>query len=218
MRPLLAEQGAALWTPTYTGVGERSHLLGSGLDVDLDLDTHIADMVQVLEYEDLREVVLVAHSYGGMVATGVLDRVPDRIRSIIYLDAFVPGDGQSLLDLLPDEVASAMRAAAEGARTVPPNPVPPDTDPVDVEWITQRRGPQPLDTFTQPLQLTSDTSSHPRSYIYCLRSAPGDVFGRFAEAARGDPAWAYREIDASHSPHVTAPAALRDLLLELAKR
>src|SRR3954468_5215719 len=95
MRPLLRAAGHELRTPTYTGLGERAHLASSAVD----LDTHIADVTGVLEMEDLRDIVLVAHSYGGMVATGVADRARERIAQLIYLDAFVPRDGQSLFDL-----------------------------------------------------------------------------------------------------------------------
>ena len=100
MRPRLRERGHELWTPTYTGLGERVHLASS----DVKLDTHIEDVVKVFEFEDLRDVILVGHSYGGMVATGVADRIPDRISQVIYLDAFVPRNGESLFDLaVPDD-------------------------------------------------------------------------------------------------------------------
>ena len=95
MRPLLRAAGHELWTPTYTGLGERAHLASPAVD----LDTHIKDIIGVLEMEDLRDVVLIGHSYGGMVATGVADRARERIAQLIYLDAFVPKDGQSLFDL-----------------------------------------------------------------------------------------------------------------------
>jgi len=134
MRPLLQERGHVLHTPTYTGLGERAHLASR----DVTLQTHIADVLGTLEFEDLRDVVLVGHSYGGMVATGVADRARVRLRCIVYLDAFVPRDGQSLLDLLPAEMRERMREAArtsgEGWR-VPPNPVPPDTSEADLAWL-----------------------------------------------------------------------------------
>jgi pimeloyl-ACP methyl ester carboxylesterase len=215
MHPRLAAQGIRLVAPTYTGLGERSHLAHEGID----LSHHVTDVVQVLDYERLDDVVLLGHSYGGMVATGVADRVPERIRQVIYLDAFVPADGESLLDLLPAEAAAGTRAAAmsphgEGWR-VPPNPPPPDTSDADLAWITPRRRPQPLRTFTEQLRLAPPARPLPRSYIYCTRTGPGDVFGRFAAAAREGSDWVYREIDASHSPHITAPDALTALLVEL---
>ncbi|MGZ3359941.1 MAG: alpha/beta fold hydrolase [Xanthobacteraceae bacterium] len=123
MRPLLRADGHELWTPTYTGLGERAHLASPAID----LDTHIADVIGMLEMEDLRDVVLIAHSYGGMVATGVADRVRERIAQLVYLDAFVPRDGQNLFDLQPVEARTRMRELArtdgEGWR-LPPTPMP----------------------------------------------------------------------------------------------
>lgn len=211
MRALLRSQGHELFTPSHTGLGERSHLAHP----DIDLDTHINDILSVLAYEDLRDVVLIGHSYGGMVATGVADRAADRIAHLVYLDAFAPRDGQSLFDLIGPEGQRLTREAAmrlgEGWR-VPANPLPPDTDPADVEWATPKRVMQPIRTFQQQLKLTGAVDRLPRSYIYCTRAAPGDVFRQFADRARKDPAWQYREIDASHNPHITAPIALVDVL------
>src|SRR5262245_57213749 len=99
MRPLMAASGHQLVTPTYTGLGERRHLSAP----TVTLNTHIDDVLGVLETEDLTDVTLVGHSYGGMVATGVADRARDRIRRLVYLDAFVPGDGQCMFDLQPPE-------------------------------------------------------------------------------------------------------------------
>jgi pimeloyl-ACP methyl ester carboxylesterase len=211
MRPLLRGAGHELWTPTYTGLGERAHLASPAVD----LDTHIADVIGVLDMEDLRDIVLIGHSYGGMVATGVMDRVRDRIAQVVYLDAFVPRDGQCLLDLQAAEVRDRMRELArtsgEGWR-VPPNPMPPDTLEADVAWAAGRRLPQPLKTFETPLRLTAGTPSPPRSYIYCKRIGPTDVFRQFAERAQRESGWRHFEIDASHNPHITAPQALLALL------
>jgi len=215
MHPLLAARGHRLVTPTYTGLGERAHLARRGID----LEAHIADVLAVLHYEDLRDVVLVGHSYGGMVATGVADRVPQRVAQRVYLDAFVPRDGQALFDLVPSEHRTAMRKAAseqgEGWR-IPPNPVPDDTSEADRAWILPRRVMQPLASFEQALRLSGAADHLPRSYIYCRRAAPGDVFRQFAERARSEPGWRVHELDASHSPHVTAPEALADLLARIA--
>ena len=107
MHPLMQAAGHRLLTPTYTGLGEREHLAATAVD----LETHIRDILNVIRYEDLRDIVLLGHSYGGMVATGVADRARDRVAQLIYLDAFVPRDGQSLLYL--NEVArSRMQEAA----------------------------------------------------------------------------------------------------------
>ena len=162
MRPLLRAAGHEMWTPTYTGLGERAHLAIPSID----LDTHIADMTGVLEIEDLRDVALIGHSYGGMVATGVADRARVRVSQVIYVDAFVPKDGQSLVDLVGEEAAAicAMvretRARAGAFRRCRCRP-------------THRRktsdgprrcaGPQPIETFETRLRLTGQGATLPRS-------------------------------------------------------
>jgi pimeloyl-ACP methyl ester carboxylesterase len=217
VRPLLRKTGHEVFTPTYTGLGERAHQIRRSIN----LDTHIGDVLAVLEYEDLRDIVLVGHSYGGMVATGVADRAIDRVAKLVYIDAFVPEDGQSAFDLLP-EAARASRQ--EAARTqgdgwlLPPNPTPADTSPEDVAWITPRRRWQPIATFTQRIVLENPAPTRlPRTYIYCTRTTPEDTFGQFARKFRNDPAWRLFEIDASHSPNITAPEALARLLDECAR-
>jgi pimeloyl-ACP methyl ester carboxylesterase len=155
-----------------------------------------------------------------MIATGVADRVPERIAKLIYVDAFVPENGQSLFDLLP---APARASRQELARTkgdgwlLPPNPTPPDTSPEDIAWITPRRRWQPIGTFTQPLVLNGAGAHLPRTYIYCTRTPSDGTFGQFARRFKSDPAWTYFEIDASHSPNVTAPEALAHLLDKIAR-
>ena len=209
MRPLMRAAGHEFFTPTYTGVGERAHLANP----DIDLDTHIRDVIGVLEFEDLRDVVLVGHSYGGMVATGVADRASARIAQLIYLDAFAPEDGQCLLDYVGEHGKKMRQAAADGWR-VPPNPMPPDTAPADVEWAAPKRMPQPIKTIATPLQL-SGKALPPRSYIYCKRAAPGDPFRQFAARAQRE-GWRYFELDASHNPHITMPEELAALFGEIA--
>jgi pimeloyl-ACP methyl ester carboxylesterase len=214
MRPLIADLGATLVTPTHTGLGERSHLVAP----TVDLATHVQDVCQVLEYEDLRDVILIGHSYGGMVATGVAARRPERVAALVYVDAFVPEARQSLIDLLPADAGEAMRARADAEGDgwlVPPNPMPPDTPEDDVAWASPRRVPQPLATFTQPLE-EAPPEDMPRAYVYCTMAAPGDVFGGFATRAREDEHWAYRELVASHNPHITVPAELAATLQDLA--
>lgn len=214
MHPLMRAAGHELVTPTYTGLGERGHLANPAID----LDWHIADMLGVLEMEDLSDVVLVGHSYGGMVATGVADRARDRIVKLVYLDAFAPREGQCAFELVPEAAAARMRelteADGEGWR-IPPNPPPPDTPEEDIAWVTPRRLPQPIKTFEQPLTLHGGPLTLPTSYIYCQRYGPGDVFAQFAERARTE-GWPLFEIDASHNPHITAPEELRDILIGIA--
>jgi pimeloyl-ACP methyl ester carboxylesterase len=215
MRPLMRAAGHELVTPTYTGIGERSHLAHAGIDLNL----HIDDVLQVLKFEDLSDVVLIGHSYGGMVATGVADRAPERIRHLVYLDAFAPKNGEAAMSLQPEAVRlrmmEAVRTQGDGWR-VPPNPMPPDTAEADVAWAMPKRVMQPVKTFQQPIALTGAVDKLPRSYVYCTRSGPGDVFRQFAQRAQSEPGWQYVEMDASHNPHITCPEALMAVLTELA--
>lgn len=216
MRPILRVRGHSLYTPTYTGLGERNHLAGP----EIGLETHVEDILAVFRFEDLRDVYLIGHSYGGMVATAVADREPDRLAHLIYLDAFVPRHGQSLFDLHPAEVRHGLREAAEkegNGWRVPPNPLPPDTSREDVAWIMPRRVAQPLKSFEEPVSLSGRGRQNPTTYIYCTRPAPGDIFRPFARRARSEPGWRYFELDASHSPHITAPEALAALLDQIVK-
>ena len=212
MHPLMHAAGHHLVTPTYTGLGEREHLANPSID----LETHIQDVLNVIKYEDLRDIVLIGHSYGGMVATGVADRARDRVVQLIYLDAFVPKDGQSLLDLNEPARQQMLELAKSGdGWRVPPNPTPPDTSQADVEWLSQRRVDMPIKCFEMKLNLKSGALTLPRSYIYATRITPADTFGRFAARAKSEPGWRYHEIDASHSPAVTAPDALMALLQKI---
>lgn len=211
MRPLMAAAGHDFFTPTYTGLGERAHLANP----DNGLETHIRDVLGVLEFEDLRNVVLIGHSYGGMVATGVADRAPDRIAQLIYLDAFVPEDGQALADFWPAaERQRRMEAlkAGDGWR-IAPNPVPPDTSADDAAWIAKFRLPQSRKCFEEPLRLRGKPVL-PRSYIQCMRYAERGPFGQFAVRARAE-GWPAYELDSSHSPNVTAPQALMAVLQKI---
>jgi len=210
MRPLFRAAGHEFFSPTYTGLGERAHLARP----DIDLTTHVNDVLSVLEFEDLSEVTLIGHSYGGMVATGVADQAGDRIARVIYLDAFAPKNGQSLFDLVGPKTEAAMRDGAtksgDGWKIPPINP-PADTSAEDLAWTTPRRRPQPIKTFEQKLQLTR-TTTPPRHYVYATKNAPGDVFRQFADRARSESGWTYDEIDASHNPHITCPDVLMALL------
>lgn len=144
MHPLMQAAGHRLITPSYTGLGERAHLAHQALD----LEAHIQDVLNVISYEDLRDIVLVGHSYGGMVATGVADRVRERIAQMIYIDAFVPRDGQSLFDLNEAAIETMRELASDGdGWRIPPMPTPPDTSPADVEWLTARRVDMPIKCF-----------------------------------------------------------------------
>ncbi len=215
MRPLMRAAGHELYVPAYTGLGERRHLASR----DITLGTHVADVLGVLEMEDLRDVILVGHSYGGMVATSVADRARERIAHLVYLDAFVPRDGQSLLDMHPQDhrlrLEAVVRDQGQGW-LVPPQPPPPDTSPEDIAWIAPRRLPQPFGTFTTPFKAQCGELTLPRTYIFCTKVGPADSFRQFSRRFQSEPGWRYRELEASHNPHITIPDRLMALLEEVA--
>lgn len=227
VRPLLAGPGHAVWTPTLTGLGERSHLGGPGVD----LSTHIQDVVHLLVYEDLQDVILVGHSYAGMVITGVTERAPARLAQLVYLDAFVPTDGQALVDItapLPEQrQALATRVRTEGAGWSLPSRQPGPWEPfvreqwgvtaaADLHWILTRLSPHPFATLTEPVQVRNPAAAAlPRTYVRCTLT-PNPQFDPFAAAARqAGSGWQYRELAAGHLAMVTAPNELAALLLEL---
>jgi len=212
MHPLMSNLGHRFITPTYTGLGERAHLASPAID----LDTHIQDVLGVMEYEGLKDFILVGHSYGGMVATGVADRAGDIIKRLVYLDAFVPRDGQSLYDLVPAESQARIREVSSRQPDnwqLAPNPMPPDTPEEDRRWAEPLRRPQPVRTVTQAVRVRRDPPVMPRTYIYCTLS---DVFRQFAERAQAE-GWDYYEMDCSHNPHITAPQELAKLLDQIAR-
>ena len=224
--PPLRAQGHEVFTPTLTGLGERSHLAHPLVG----LETHIRDVANVLTYEDLSGVILVGHSNGGTLITAVADRVPERLAHLVYLDAWVPEDGQATIDLtainFPRE-ALETRVRTEGYGWLLPSlrPVPWEdfvrdvwlvTDEDDRRWMVERLGPTPFKTFTDPVRRSDPRAEAlPHTYIRCLQN-PSPAFDRFAEAARSTPGWRYREMDTGHEPFVTHPRELADLLLEIA--
>ena len=216
VRPLLRAAGHEVVTPSLTGLGERAHLATRSTN----LGTHIADVTAVLDYEDLDDVVLVGHSYGGMVITGVADRVPERIGRLVYLDADVPRDGESELDLVPADVRSryeeSARTRGDGWLVPPPlpDPLPPGLLPQEM-WAVARMVPQPLATMTQPLCLEHEAPDLPRTYVLCTQDKDGKPPRPFLDRLRSDPAWRLVELAAGHTAHVAAPEKLTAALLDL---
>jgi pimeloyl-ACP methyl ester carboxylesterase len=178
----LRKAGHEVFTPTLTGLGERSHLLSASID----LDTHITDIVNVIKYEELPDVVLVGHSYGGMVVTGVADRLPDKIRSLIYLDAFVPESGQSLVDLAPPDP----RPQAASDYTLAPLPAAVfGASPEVAAFIDARTSPHPTACFAQAIKLTGGIDRiKKKTYIYANVPAP-TAFTPFYEKLKNKQGW-----------------------------
>ena len=199
--PKLRAKGHDVFPVTLTGLGERSHLANA----DVDLETHIQDVVNVLHYEDLRDVILVGHSYGGNVITGVADRCPERLRQLVYLDAATPTDGTSSADATGrrEELERRLR---EGEWTTPPADVPPDQPAEITEWAKPRRVGHPIKTQLQPLKLTRGETTLPRAYVYCtVGKEAGSHQAQRAERVKNDPRWTYVELNTGHNLHYTAP-------------
>jgi pimeloyl-ACP methyl ester carboxylesterase len=213
--PVLHAAGHRVCCPTLTGLGERVHLARP----DTDLETHVTDVVNVLRYDDLSEVILVGHSYGGMVIRGVVDRVPERITQLVYLDALVPEDGDSVFTMMPSPLVAFFQGLAASGWLITPA----DADAVPPELATWERGraaPQPLATLTQPLRLNGPVARHiQQHFIHCTDKADwaetGDPFARYAEHARGDPAWHLWTLPSRHDVAGWMPRELAELLLGL---
>ena len=207
VRPLL--KGHEVYAPSLTGLGERKHLARR----DIDLDTHIADIVSLLEMEDLRDVVLVGHSYGGMVVTGVADRAPERIARLVYLDAFVPEDGKCLLDYVVPERAARMREEGErvGSVTPPPLSLWGVTEQVHIDFIKPREARHPFGTMVQRIRLTGAAARLPKTFIYCSSPATGS-FDQFAAKYRDAPNWKFFELPTGHDAMILMPERVAELL------
>lgn len=220
LAPKLRAAGHIVFTPTLTGLGERSHLLNP----HVDLDTHITDVVNVLKWEDLTDAIIVGHSYGGMVITGVADRALDRVGHLVFLDASSPYDGESLLDVSPGMMAFArgdVRVVDGMELVLWPSPeagrIYGVTDAADLAWMATRLTPHPWKCFVQPLRLANEAAMRkiPRTYINCtstLKIRPPD---KVARVLSGERVW---EIDTGHDLMLTEPQAVCDMLLRVAAR
>jgi pimeloyl-ACP methyl ester carboxylesterase len=216
----LRAQGHQVFTPTLTGLGERGHLARP----EIGLEIHVRDIINVIEYEDLRNVILVGNSSGGMVITGVADHMPERIAHMVFLDAFVPTDGQSMLDVIPPDRRPALEAFVqrEGAGWVLPRFAPPPweklvtetwqvTEKTDLDWMC----PTPFGHFKEPVKRKNPAAEKlPRTYIRTQWPHPG--FDRYAGDAGEAAGWQSRKIASSHLPYITHPSELAALLLEVA--
>lgn len=213
---LLRTAGHEVYTPTLTGLGERVHLLNP----DIDLETHIQDILEVISYEDLAGVILVGHSYSGLVIASVADRVPQRLAHLVYLDAFIPQDGQSALDLFDQEDRAAIeervQRGGEGWLLPPREKAHYGiTTQEDTRWAWEKFGLQPFKTWQQPVRLTNPVASTlPRTYIFCT-ATEGFPFAPSAQRARTEAGWRYRELATAHYAMIAAPVELTQMLLEL---
>lgn len=197
----LRARGHEVFTPTLTGLGERSHLARSAIN----LDTHIDDVANVLRFEDLSNVILCGHSYAGMVITGVADRMPERIASLVYIDAFVPEDGQAWWDLAGDRYRQLAvdRSQADGLGVVPP------------EHLDERCTPHPVATFHQAIRLTGRWQNVQEKVFIYASGWPETPFTSTCEALQTDPAWTVKSLPTRHNIIRDAPDDLVSIVLGL---
>ncbi len=215
LRPMLFSQGHETFSPSLTGIGERSHLIHPGVG----LNTHINDVVNTILYEDLNDILLLGFSYGGMVVTGALAQIADRVKHLVYLDAFVPENGDSV---------KSISGMGRERRQIDPHtswllaPAPRQLDSEeDTQWMEARRSMQPLLSFTETVSLGQPLESGSFSRCYIKATADADekddsAFWRAARHARESAAWSYHEIMTNHMIPSNRPRELADILLAIA--
>lgn len=217
VRRLLGVAGHEVSTPSLTGIGERVHLVSP----QVDLTTHVHDVVNHILFEDLRDVVLVGYSYGGAVVTASIEQVADRVRDLVFLDAFVPEDGQSVAALSGRERPNSIVLTAEWLAP------PPDRqydDPQEAAWQIARRVPHPVRCFTEPVRVAKPIEDYSFGLTYIkatadTRDAPGgNAFWNAAERAKGSPRWEYFEVETNHMVASNCPQELSDLLAAIGNR
>jgi pimeloyl-ACP methyl ester carboxylesterase len=206
---LLAARQHTVVAPALTGLGERSHLLNP----EIDLDTHILDVVNVITWQELRDVVLVGHSYGGMVISGVAERMEKSIASIVMLDAFFPADGQCAIDLLPPPVREAiLKRARDGATATPPPPAATaNVNEADRAWVDARCTPHPIKCFLQPAMVGGARDRIAKKTYIRAAGFPSAACDAGMSEARNK-GWRTVEIAAGHLVMIDAPTQLADEL------
>src|SRR5262252_1299704 len=208
LAPRLRKAGHDVYAPTLTGIGERKHLLSR----EIDLDTHIQDVIGVIDEEDLSDIVLVGHSYGGMVITGVADRVSEKVATLVYLDAFVPENGQSLFNLLPSD-RRLTTVPGEDWLVAPITPAGFGLKRPDVIALWEgKSAPHPLATLTQPLQLTGGIG-RVKKKMYILATDPAR-FTQFYDKLKNAPAWTVHTLSCTTFMQLEMPDDLTAILLQ----
>lgn len=198
----LTAKGRYVVAPTLSGVGERSHLASDAIN----LSTHIDDVVNEIKWKDLENLVLVGHSYAGMVITGVAERMRERIATIVYLDAFLPQDGQSLSTLTartapwPEHVASPIPAAAFRVNAK------------DAAWVDSKMTPHPVKCFTDPLRVSGAYAAIPQKIYIRARQYPNPAFDAAFDRCRNDQTWKTIEMPCGHDVMIDQPAELAAIL------
>ncbi len=208
----LRAKGHNVFTPTFTGLADRSHLMSK----DIRLSTHITDIVNVIKWEDLRNVTLVGHSYGGWPISGVPEQVGDAIGSIVFLDAFIPSDGQKGLDLnSPRSRAAVLEAIARGEVSRPPTPsTSKGMSAADRDWLLTKATPQPIGVSLDPIKLTGARERVVKKAYIRARNFENPNFDAFYNTAKTG-GWEVFDLPSGHNIQVEMPDRLTDILLTL---
>ena len=211
----LAAKGHRVFTPTLTGLGERSHLLSASVT----LETHITDVENVFEWEDLTDAVLVGHSYAGWVVSGAMERLEGRVSALVYLDAFLPDDGQRGMDFLnaaQTEAFNAARAKGEVSRPGPNSTALRIQHPEDAVWVYRKITRQPIGVSLDPLHLTGARDRVATKLYIRAPLFPQPRFDAALARCQADPSWKTAIMEnCGHDPMVDAPEALVALLEKL---
>jgi pimeloyl-ACP methyl ester carboxylesterase len=211
---LLEAEGHKVYTPTLTGLGERSHLLREGVNVS----THVTDVVNVIKWERLSDIVLCGHSYGGLVVSGVAEQAADKIASIVFLDAFVPKDGESMELITGQAVRDALKLAQDrGALGVPARAAAAFlVNEKDQAWVDAMCVPQPVGCFTERLKLTGARERIARKTYIRAGAYANPGFDAAMARVKADPSWHVDEVPCGHDVMVDMPERLAEILIEVA--
>jgi pimeloyl-ACP methyl ester carboxylesterase len=211
---LLEQRGHKVFTPTLTGVGERSHLMSK----QIDLDTHITDLVNVFKWENLQDVCLVVHSYGGWPGSGALEQIGDRVSSIVWLDAFKPDDGQRLIDVTSEFSRKGLLAAMEKGEPGRPSPKAEAfaVNEKDRAWVDSKTTPQPNGVALQPIKLTGAREKVGKKTYIRAAAYPQPAFDKALEECKTDKSWrTFEATGCGHDVMVDKPEWLVDVLLQV---
>jgi pimeloyl-ACP methyl ester carboxylesterase len=215
VRRLLAADGHEVFTPSLTGIGERVHLVSP----QVDLSTHVHDVVNQIVFEDLSDIVLVGYSYGGAVITASLPHVAERVRELVFLDAFVPRDGESVADLTGGDRSSLVGLGDEWL--APPRARHYD-DPEEAAWQTARRVPQPVRCFAEIVHLPKPLEDYEVGLTFIKatvdpREGGLNAFWDAATHAQASTRWQYHEIATNHMIASNRPEELATLLVDIGR-
>lgn len=202
----LNAKGHSVFAPTLSGLGERSHLPASSIN----LTTHIKDVVNEIRWKDLDDVVLVGHSYGGFVITGAAEEIGERVASIVYVDAFIPDNGQAFADFSPE-----WNLPPDALIPAPPAVIGDYRDEADRIWVNEKATPQPAGTFTERVRVTGAYKKIPRK-TFVQATGWDSPFKETVSEFRADPSWRVHEVACGHDIAIEEPDRLAAILEESA--